>query len=164
MFLWTTCRKMFQRFLVFFFAHARPRAYKSNSPRALRGECRIYAKPRIYPLSMLVRATPWKNPWEISWQRVCGVRNVGTICKPVAVRNIPKLNGKRLFGTRPRTFVRACTYERARPATPKTPHGIPELVAEFRAVSFGRSLSPRDFSAFGHTTRRCFGPCDRIYI
>jgi hypothetical protein len=25
----------------------------------------------------------------------------------VAVRNIPKLNGKRLFGTRPRTLVRA---------------------------------------------------------
>lgn len=33
---------------------------------------------------------------------------MGTICKLVAVRNIPKLNGKRLFGTRPRTFVRAC--------------------------------------------------------
>lgn len=34
---------------------------------------------------------------------------MGTICKLVAVRNIPKLNGKRLFGTRLRTFVRACT-------------------------------------------------------
>lgn len=61
----------------------------------------------IYSFGMPVRATG-KNPWEISWQRLCGPRNVGTICKPVAVRNIPKLNGKRLFGTRPRTFVRAC--------------------------------------------------------
>lgn len=71
----------------------------------------------LYPFSMPVGATgePLGNflTTAVQGSRVGRgerrrTRNVGTICKLVAVRNIPKLNGKRLFETRPRTFVRAC--------------------------------------------------------
>lgn len=49
------------------------------------------------------------------------------------VRNIPKLNGKRLFGTRSRTCIAERERERGDRiprVTPKTPAGIPEFVGE----------------------------------
>lgn len=47
------------------------------------------------------------------------------------VRNIPKLNGKRLFGTRPRTCMYAAESGARFPrVTPKTPAGIPEFAGE----------------------------------
>lgn len=74
----------------------------------------------------------------------------------VAVRNIPKLNGKRLFGTRPRTFVRACAgVLLSRDAE----GGISEFVAEFRSSSFDDR--PRLFVLFSkpQTADSCLFIC-----
>lgn len=81
----------------------------------------IFATPRSrWSLGMPVRAIR-EDPWEISWQLAVsgiGLHRVGTICKlvafPHAVRNIPKLDCKRLFVPRSRTYiytslVRGCT-------------------------------------------------------
>lgn len=88
--------------------YAKPRIYSFGMPRECR--CADAGAPMPVPVPAPVRAR-WGRTLGKFLDNGCagGARRyVGTICKPVAVRNIPKLNGKRLFGTRLRTFVRAC--------------------------------------------------------
>jgi len=91
-----------------------------------------YAKPRDPPVQYARRRREPLGNFLTTAVRGAAQRG-NNLQARVAVRNIPKLNGKRLFGTRPRTLVRAragvLLFRDAK-------DGISEFVAEFHSSSF----------------------------